>query len=584
MNRISIIGTAGHVDHGKTAIINRLTGIHTSHLPEEHHRGMTIDLGFAYFETSEGRMIAVMDVPGHERFIRNMAAGMWSLSAIMLVVAADEGWMPMSQEHLCIAHAMGVEKVFLVINKIDKVCSETRKNVQKDAEKHCFQILGKKVNSICVSALSGEGLNELRKAIETHTLEKPQSDVGTHFYIDRHFVQKGVGSIVTGSLIGGSLRTGEKLILHPSGISVRIRGMENHHTKKDTVMPESRVALNISPEKKVMIRRGMCLAKDTTAIFTSQDVLIEVRSSTENHRMKNHLGVELASGTFHVQGIIHFLEDSHRFARVVLEHKVPFLRNQPGVIIRQGGSIILASFIFLDNHAGNISRRKNIITILEERGNVPSEHFDFLLDGYKKTLHAPKKEDGDSLFLRPWLISQKKWMEWKKMIFDFGQIHSSGFTQEELPMIFKKLHQELVSTILKQLEKDNELIKRGNYYFTDSPFQLSDIGKHILSLAKNAGTKGLHRSKLNMKGSGLELKNLLRLGLLVRIGENTFYSEEVFINLAEKIIQGRVRGEYFSIAEAREKSGLSRKFLLPVLNCMEEKNMIRREGNSRVLL
>ena len=165
----AVIGTAGHVDHGKTALIKTLTGMTTARAHEEA-RGMTLDLGFAHFNDGQGNTIGVIDVPGHERFIRNMVAGVWSLDLVLLVVAADEGWMPMSTDHLKVAHAMGIRNVILCINKSDAVDEETLAMVEEDALENCMEITGEIPESICVSALTGENIEPLRKMITRQLL------------------------------------------------------------------------------------------------------------------------------------------------------------------------------------------------------------------------------------------------------------------------------------------------------------------------------------------------------------------------------------------------------------------------------
>ena len=186
---------------------------------------MTLDLGFAHFNDGQGNTIGVIDVPGHERFIRNMVAGVWSLDLVLLVVAADEGWMPMSTDHLKVAHAMGIRNVILCINKCDAVDEEILALVEEEALENCMEITGEIPDSICVSALTGENIEPLRKMITRQLVDHKRKalSLSSHLYIDRVFTVNGIGTVATGSLADGSLKVGDKLKLYPAGKDVQVR-------------------------------------------------------------------------------------------------------------------------------------------------------------------------------------------------------------------------------------------------------------------------------------------------------------------------------------------------------------------------
>ena len=267
MNRI--IGTAGHVDHGKSELIKALTGISMMRLPEEQKREMTIDLGFGFFKPNDDITIGVIDVPGHERFIRNMVAGMWSLDLVMLVVCANEGWMNMTEEHAKVALSLGIRNIICVINKIDLVDDDKLKESEEDIKKNLYRIFNKDIEIVKVSALNGTNIDFLKDRItDILSNEKYEDDIKTHIYVDRVFSIKGAGLTVTGSLRGGNIKKDDTLIHYPSRKEISIRNIQSYHEDKEIVYSASRIAINIKNIKKEEIRRGHLLCCKEEKIFS----------------------------------------------------------------------------------------------------------------------------------------------------------------------------------------------------------------------------------------------------------------------------------------------------------------------------
>lgn len=257
-----LIGTAGHVDHGKTWLTRALTGIDTDRLPQEKSRGITIETGFAPLQMPDGTIAAIADVPGHERFIKNMVAGAGGIDLVMLVVAADEGVMPQTEEHLEILSLLGVSQGLVVLTKTDTVQKEQCCRAEKEVNELCRGTFLEQAPVLKVSARTGEGIRELREQIfllASRVTEK-RKDQPFCLPIDRIFTVKGFGTVVTGTLIQGSLAVTDAAMLYPGGEEVKIRSLQVHGQEQRKVCAGQRVAVNLPGKQKTEISRGEILA------------------------------------------------------------------------------------------------------------------------------------------------------------------------------------------------------------------------------------------------------------------------------------------------------------------------------------
>lgn len=257
-----IIGTAGHVDHGKTSLINALTGIDTDRLVEEKKRGITIELGFAYLDLPNGEKVGIIDVPGHEKFIKNMLAGAGGIDLVLLVVAADEGFMPQTQEHLDILSLLHIQKGIIVITKCDMVDREWLEEIYADIQSRCKGTFLENAKILETSASTGQGIEELRKEIITQVLSSPQEEVGKSFRlpVDRVFTIQGFGTVVTGTLMEGSLSVEDNIEIFPVKRSARVRNIQVHGQSVEKAYAGQRVAVNLAGIKKEELQRGDVLA------------------------------------------------------------------------------------------------------------------------------------------------------------------------------------------------------------------------------------------------------------------------------------------------------------------------------------
>lgn len=294
-----IIGTAGHIDHGKTTLIKRLTGIETDRLEEEKKRGITIDLGFAFFDLPSGKRAGIVDVPGHEKFIKNMLAGASGLDMVLLVVSAEEGVMPQTEEHIDILTLLGIEKGIVVMTKCDLVDDDWKMMISEDIKDKLKGTFLEESPFIEVSSISGEGMDNLNAEIEKIAADvKGKNSTGSaRLPIDRVFTMTGFGTVVTGTLSEGVLTEGETLEIFPTNLEAKIRSIQVHGNKVEKAYSGQRVAVNISNLKKNDISRGNVLAEANTMNSTHMiDCKVNILESSKRE-IANWTRLRLYHGT-----------------------------------------------------------------------------------------------------------------------------------------------------------------------------------------------------------------------------------------------------------------------------------------------
>ena len=293
------IGTAGHIDHGKTALIKALTGRDTDRLEEEKRRGITIDLGFTWFELPDGGRAGIVDVPGHERFIHNMAAGVPGMDMVLLVIAADEGIMPQTREHIDILTLLGVEHFIIVLNKCDIADPEWQDMVEQEIREEMKGSVLQDAPLVRVSAAGGQGIGALKQEIAKMAEKLPGRNQGgaARLPVDRVFSVPGFGTVVTGTLLDGRIRKGDGLYLYPEGRACRVRGIQVYNRQTDVCEAGQRAALNLSGVEREEVRRGCVLAP---AGVPRSGRNIDVRLSVLPHsgrEIKNQMRLHFYSGT-----------------------------------------------------------------------------------------------------------------------------------------------------------------------------------------------------------------------------------------------------------------------------------------------
>lgn len=589
-----ILGTAGHVDHGKTSLITRLTGIETTHLPEEKKRGMTIELGFASLKDPEVGTIGIVDVPGHERFIRNMVAGTWGLDAALLVIAADDGWMQMTTDHLRVLKAMHVNAILAVITKIDLADTETIELLHEEIKINCLQILGSVPRIVQVSSVTGEGIETLKKEI-TVLVKNSHRHVAdkTFLYIDRVFTLKGIGITITGTLRGDEIVSGDELALYPGNIPCRVKNIQSHHQDLERIEAGSRTALNLKLNDKVEVKRGMLLTKNTAApTFQGAQLLVRVDEFFYNegqiNTFKNHTELEIALGTTHAIGTLHLNAIDHSLGRLALNEPIACTWNQSAVLIRHGGSSIIAACRVLVVFASyNKAQFKKAFQVYSN-DELPSwQSFQFKSEGFlekgKTRIDELVADKNEVVQVGSYYCGKTNFSDWQKIILKGAEKSTVGFTAEELDI---PIPLKLKIDILQLLCSQNKLEKKAHRYILKgkSSEKLSANAEKILALALKAGTAGIEADKLTIPQSKKEIRDLVTLNKLVLLEKFLYFHKDVYDKVAAQIMAGKKAGDIISIAEAREKTGLSRKYIIPVLNVLEKDKKVKRSENDRIVL
>ncbi|KLI20812.1 selenocysteine-specific translation elongation factor [Brachyspira hyodysenteriae] len=600
MNKI--IGTAGHVDHGKSELIKALTGISMMRLPEEQKREMTIDLGFGFFKPNDDITIGVIDVPGHERFIRNMVAGMWSLDLVMLVVCANEGWMNMTEEHAKVALSLGIRNIVCVINKIDLVDDDKLKESEEYIKKNLYRIFNKDIEIVKVSALNGTNIDFLKDRItDILSNEKYEDDIKTHIYVDRVFSIKGAGLTVTGSLRGGNIKKDDTLIHYPSKKEISIRNIQSYHEDKEIVYSASRIAINIKNIKKEEIRRGHLLCCKEEKVFSTDEIILELINTNDAEYLKKIKNAEFAVGTECLIAQIlpiyknktysdkdnkNNKEIDNRFIRLKFDETISVFWKERGILISHGGSsIIAAGNVFWGEKTNPFIRKRIIDNASEFLGEVKREKYNDLfmsVNGYTeangeipdytiKVANFFVKKD----YLNSLLERLKNLIENKKEGISFEDIRNYLNINNAFTKVF--IDYSVENQILMPF---NNIYKKYNEEIT-----LNNSQKILLEKLKKEDLNGLDEKTIRTFTNGMkDIKVLSASKKAMYLDEGIYYHIDVYNRIKKLILQNTKTNDIITIASVRDKTGLSRKYVLPILNAFEREKLVRREGSERIVL
>ena len=605
MNKI--IGTAGHVDHGKSELIKALTGIAMMRLPEEKKREMTIDLGFGFFKPKEDITIGVIDVPGHDRFIRNMVAGMWSLDLIMLVVCANEGWMNMTEEHSKVALSLGIRNIICVINKIDLVDENKLKESEENINKNLIRIFKKDIEIIKVSAVRGDNIDFLKERITDILIkDKFEEDIKTHIYIDRVFSVKGAGLTITGSIKGGSLKKDDSLIHYPSKREVYIRNIQSYHEDREIVYATSRIAINLKNIKKEEIRRGHLLCDKEETIFLTDEIILELVGDSDIEYLRKIKNAEFAVGTEclvaqiiplykkpvykeynnNIKNNVEEREIDKRFIRLKFDKPLSVFWKERGILISHGGSAIIGTGNVFWGMKTNPNIRKNIMyNAADFLGNVKRMAYTDLVmsvNGYsfangKMPDYAVKisnffvKKD----YLNSILEKSKKLIDSKKDGISFEDIRNSfnidnAFTKAFIDYLIQ----------IKMIMPFNNIYKKYN-----QNIELNNSQKILLEKLKKEDLNGLEERIIKSFTNGIkDIKVLSALKLAIYLEDGIYYHIESYNKAKNLILKDAKPKDIITIAFVKEKTKLSRKYVIPLLNALEREKLLKRNGNDRIVI
>ncbi|MEZ6961134.1 MULTISPECIES: selenocysteine-specific translation elongation factor [unclassified Aeromonas] len=616
----AVIGLAGHVDHGKTQLIKALTGITTARTHEQAI-GMTQDLGFAHFDDGQGNTIGVIDVPGHERYIRNMVAGLWSLDLVLLVIAADEGWMPMTGEHLRLLKAMGVPRLVVCINKCDLVSADELALLEEHLLEQVMDESGMVPDIVSVSAKTGEHIDALHATILRQLADLPASHAAhdqdaPRLYVDRVFTASGTGTVLTGTLQQGSLKVGDKLRLYPADREVQIRSLQAYHQNLDEIGAVCRVAVGLKKVPHKEVARGHCLTRADGQCEAATHLIVrlaEVGTGIREQRAPLHnKEVEVALGSWHGRARFVPIKDT-RLARLIFTDPIPCFFGQPLAIIRHGSSELL--------HGGRIlwcgdihpARRKALHALL---GNLPDDltnyhpaNLELGLNGYVAAnrfgtlateLPAHLVQLGDWVLERTWLAQRRDEL--------LGTLASEPLSAAELAArlgialpVLQVLLLQLKAGQLVRLHHDKWQPGSG-----ESEDDLEEEAQLVLKLVRDQGKEGYEpgklgpggvtvdpllslpaslRQRLQQKGAlQKQLRNLARLKYLVQLEGPIYYDAALYNQMVETVLAGQQVGDLIDMASLKQVTGLSRKYAIPFCLRMEMDGWVRREENDRRVL
>jgi selenocysteine-specific elongation factor len=607
-----VIGTAGHIDHGKSTLITALTGIDPDRLAEEKRRGMTIDLGFAHLRLPSGLEVGIVDVPGHARFIRNMLAGTHGLDAVMLVIAADEGVMPQTREHLEIIDLLDVRRGVVVLSKADLVEADWLALVTSEVRQALEGTSLEAAPVIPFSAVSGEGKAELVAALDTLLAIAPsRPDVGRpRLPIDRAFTMSGFGTVVTGTLVDGSLNIGEELQVVPGGRTVRVRGLQQHNRKVETAAPGSRVAVNLTGVEKHQLARGDVLARPKSLESTRRvDATVRVLASA-SQSLRHGAELLLHTGTAEVACRVIVLDSddiaagAEGWVQLYMERPIAASEHDRFILRIPSPSATIAGGTFVDVAPRRHARHDSAVRESLERraaGEVLQEELRKYPRGVtvaallKATL-APEADVAglNAKRIGDWLYDAGTWRAIsERASSELEAYHSAhplrpGIAREELrsrlgvpPGSFPSVVQGLLQDGTA-VELDGLLARPGHRV------EVHAVDGTAAALVQLLGRQPFAPPSLGeaLKQTGASsevIRALAQRGEIVRLSDDIAFTKGAFdaaVTMVREIISS---SGSITVGQLRDRMGASRRPVLALLEHLDAEHVTRRVGDARVL-
>jgi len=626
-----IVGTAGHIDHGKTALVRALTGIDADRLEEEKRRGITIDIGFAHLElpTPQGKTLQLgfVDVPGHERFVRNMLAGIGGIDLVLLVIAADESIKPQTREHFDICRLLSVRCGIAVLTKSDLVDPETLEVVRLEVEEFLRgSFLGPPSPIIPVSSLTGAGLDRLKQELAKAAAEVPPRDSNalSRLPIDRVFTMKGFGTVVTGTLISGSIRKEEELEVFPHGQGVRVRGLQVHGQPADHTLAGQRTALNLASVTRSDLSRGMILApletfRPTSRVDVKLSLLSSVKPLKDRARVHLHAYTSETIATVVLYGKKLLPPGEDAFAQLRLAESTLLL---PGdrFIIRQfsplvtiGGGVVLDAMplprqppqeAFLKVMGSGDAQTILRVRIARRQHEGLSLSQLIAETGWTKQviethLAQPIRQGhvlrlGDLVVHTPAIEGLKLFIT--SAVADFHKTHPlvRGIGKEELreqvqasTTIFTAVIDLLVHENKLEIDGDLVHLPGGGVVMKDEEAE----SKKIIEMAfASAGLKVpalkdvLSELKVDKTRAQKIVTLLLRDKILIKISEDLVFHRVALDDLRRRMTAEKEKFPRIDIARFKDLTGVTRKYAIPLLEYLDREHVTKRVGDERVIL
>ena len=638
-----IIGTAGHIDHGKTALVKALTGVDADRLPEEKRRGITIDLGFAEMDSGDVH-IGFIDVPGHERFVKNMLAGVSGIDAVALVIAADEGVMPQTREHFDICRLLEIKTGLIVLTKTDLVDEEILEIVKLETAELVENSFLENAPVVLVSAKTGEGIEELKNALRKIAGKIPARKFETvaRLPIDRAFSVKGFGAVVTGTLTAGKIVETDEMELLPIGKSARVRGLQTHGKSVAAVTAGQRAAVNLGGVDYAEIERGLTLCEKNvlrpTQIF---DAEIEVLKDAKRG-LKSRQRVRVHAGTIEALARIQILNESGEilpgakdFAQLRLEIPIICLPPDRFIIRSYSPQMTIAGGKILDAHAAK-HRRRDIEKIRQmlgeliaaETANDKARQIKIFLEffgergatfadlqmrtGWRNEI-LQKASDANLekksvVRAENFYIARTPFESLKqKTLAEISAYHrreplGKGILRETLrEKIFARIAPEIFRATLLNLEKENkiaaekDLVKIVSHSLsltTDEKFSYENLkgiysdAKLEVSTLENALEQAIKNTKLKKEQARKVFQLFLDSGELVKVTEDFYFRRAVLDELIVKLkdYAAQTSDRLIDVPAFKNLAGISRKYAIPLLEYFDREKITRRAGDKRLIL
>lgn len=622
-----ILGTAGHVDHGKTTLIKAMTGINTDRLKEEQERGLTIDIGFAHLRLPSGRIIGIVDVPGHEKFLKNMLAGASGVDIALLVVAADEGVMPQTREHLEILDLLETRQGVIALTKCDLVDNEWLDIAEEDVRNAIETTFLKDARIVRVSGTTGEGVAELIAEIDrlADTAKQRSSEGPFRLPVDRVFTMTGFGTIVTGTLVSGTLRVGDPVTILPQGLQSRVRGLQVHGKKQELVEAGSRTAVNLVGVEVAELERGNVLVppgylQASTTLDASVTVLPDSPKPLSNRtRIRLHIGTAEAIGRVLILGGEEIVQGSKGMVQLRLEEPVVAARGDRFVLRFYSPTKVLGGGIVLDPTASR--HKRNDTSVIERlqralQGNPDDVVLD-VLAASETGLIKPEIVRKSGLSEQEIATALKRLADESRVVEHGGRwlartayegiaarirttlnaYHSSnpmrsGMPKEELRAQFgSRMDPKGFQAVIALMAASGEIVASENTVRLSSHTPtlderqqkiLSSISTDILNAGVNPPLVGELVQKYGPETREM-LSFLIERGELVKVTPDLLFHSRVIRQTEEALRHYLQTNGRMTVAQFRDLVGSSRKYVVPLLEYFDAKRVTRRVGDFRML-
>jgi selenocysteine-specific elongation factor len=616
-----IVGTAGHIDHGKTSLVKALTGIDTDRLEEEKRRGITIDLGFAHLQLTPSIRVGFVDVPGHERFVKNMLAGVGGIDLVLLVIAADESIKPQTREHFDICRLLGIRQGVVALTKADLVDSDLSDLARLEAEEFVGGSFLEGAPIVPVSATTGLGLAELREALAlaADRVAPRDSSGPARLPIDRAFTLHGFGTVVTGTLVSGSIAREDELVLLPVGRRVRVRGVQVHGSQSQNALAGMRTALNVPDLSLDDVRRGMVLASpERFPVTRAFDASVEMLPSAPP--LKHKAPVHLHAGTAEIEASVRLVAGdalkpgSHGFARIALEEPIVLapgdrfiLRRFSPVTTIAGGSVIDAqppggrlrkSGERLNVLSGSDLAVKAALLVRESRAGLSAAELSSRLLAERAQIIGAARNAGLSVLDPPGWISTREWNQQRRTelvraVRQFHQEHAleAGMARHDLrAAVMPDAPAFLFDAVLAgtaELVSEKDRVRHRTHRVVLS--QQEEKGRETIeTLFRDAGLTApsvlevVQRSGLDPTRARPVLQMLVKEGALVRVDEE-LYLHRTAVDQLRAVLNAHKPAE-FTVSTFKEWTGISRKYAVPLLEYCDRIHLTRRNGDRRIAI